>query len=142
MPNLPKAHLTELQHIHSIFTIEYSIILANNQLPGAQVLAAICLRRVCLIHDCHKCIEPVRPQYYERETLKNSIETIKNENNIEIPEECMNDFVKAMKIGYYKELHKQGLITDRQLEILIEMNTVKIETTDKTRNTDNNNPAA
>ncbi len=51
--------------------------------------------------------------------MKN-IETVNNEKtNIEIPEQYMNDFVKAMKIGYYKELRKQGLITDRQLELLI-----------------------
>ncbi len=40
---------------------------------------------------------------------------------IEIPDECKSEFVKAMKIGYYKEFHKQGLITDEQLEQLIAM---------------------
>ena len=51
--------------------------------------------------------------------MKN-IETVNNEKtNIEIPEQYMNDFVKAMKIGSYKELRKQGLINDRQLELLI-----------------------
>ena len=35
----------------------------------------------------------------------------KNTNQIEIPEECRTEFVKAMKIGYYKEFYKQGLIT-------------------------------
>ena len=40
---------------------------------------------------------------------------------IEIPAECKCEFVKAMKIGYYKEFHKQGLITDEQLEQLISM---------------------
>ena len=43
------------------------------------------------------------------------------EKTFEIPEECKSDFVKAMKIGYYKEFHKQGLITDEQLEQLIAM---------------------
>lgn len=42
-----------------------------------------------------------------------------NTNNIGIPEGSRNAFIKAMKIGYYKEFHKQGLITDNQLEILI-----------------------
>ena len=37
----------------------------------------------------------------------------------EIPAECKSEFIKAMKIGYYKEFHKQGLITDEQLEQLI-----------------------
>ena len=37
----------------------------------------------------------------------------------EISEESRQAFIRAMKIGYYKELRKQGLITDRQLELLI-----------------------
>ena len=40
---------------------------------------------------------------------------------IEIPQNCKNDFIKAMKIGYYKEFYKQGLITAEQLEQLITM---------------------
>lgn len=45
-----------------------------------------------------------------------------NENDIiEIPDNCKNDFIKAMKIGYYKEFYKQGLITAEQLEQLISM---------------------
>lgn len=42
-------------------------------------------------------------------------------NVIEIPDKCKNDFIKAMKIGYYKEFYKQGLITAEQLEQLIAM---------------------
>ena len=41
------------------------------------------------------------------------------EKKFEIPDESKSDFIKAMKIGYYKEFHKQGLITDEQLEQLI-----------------------
>ena len=41
------------------------------------------------------------------------------EKTFEIPEDCKSEFIKAMKIGYYKEFHKQGLITDQQLEQLI-----------------------
>lgn len=45
-----------------------------------------------------------------------------NENDvIEIPQNCKNEFIKAMKIGYYKEFYKQGLITAEQLELLIAM---------------------
>lgn len=45
-----------------------------------------------------------------------------NQNDIiEIPDKCKNDFIKAMKIGYYKEFYKQGLITAEQLEQLIAM---------------------
>ena len=40
---------------------------------------------------------------------------------IEIPDKCKNEFIKAMKIGYYKEFYKQGLITAEQLEQLIAM---------------------
>ena len=42
-------------------------------------------------------------------------------NEIQIPEENKSDFIKAMKIGYYKEFFKQGLITVEQLEKLIKM---------------------
>ena len=41
------------------------------------------------------------------------------EKTFEIPKDCKSGFIKAMKIGYYKEFHKQGLITDEQLEQLI-----------------------
>lgn len=44
---------------------------------------------------------------------------------IEIPDECKSEFVKAMKIGYYKEFRKQGLITDEQLEQLISMQSIQ-----------------
>jgi hypothetical protein len=46
-----------------------------------------------------------------------------------------------MKIGYYKAFHKQGLLTDSQLERLIDMNTVKTDNI-AADNDDNNNPAA
>ena len=44
-----------------------------------------------------------------------------NNSTIEIPDKCKNEFIKAMKIGYYKEFYKQGLITAEQLEQLIAM---------------------
>ena len=44
-----------------------------------------------------------------------------SDTSLSIPDECLSDFRKAMKIGYYKELHKQGLITDNQLEQLIQL---------------------
>ncbi|MCM1166142.1 MAG: hypothetical protein NC299_14325 [Lachnospiraceae bacterium] len=47
------------------------------------------------------------------------------EKTIEIPVECKSEFVKAMKIGYYKEFHKQGLITNEQLEQLISLQSDK-----------------
>ena len=37
----------------------------------------------------------------------------------EISEESRQAFIRAMKTGYYKAFYKQGLITDRQLELLI-----------------------
>ena len=48
-------------------------------------------------------------------------EKSKSNTGLSIPEECLYDFRKAMKIGYYKELHKQKLITDNQLEQLIQL---------------------
>ena len=45
--------------------------------------------------------------------------TAVEKSTIEIPEECKSELIRAMKIGYYKEFHKQGLITDEQLEQLI-----------------------
>ena len=50
-----------------------------------------------------------------------TIENDKKEPDFEIPEECIDEFVKAMKIGYYKEFYNQGLITANQLETLIAM---------------------
>ena len=47
--------------------------------------------------------------------------TAVEESTIEIPNEFKSEFIKAMKIGYYKEFHKQGLITDEQLEQRIAM---------------------
>ena len=38
-----------------------------------------------------------------------------------IPSECMADFIRAMKIGYYKEFYKQGLINADELDALLKM---------------------
>ena len=46
---------------------------------------------------------------------------ITKERKIEIPDNCKADFVKAMKIGYYKEIYRQGLISSEQLEKLMAM---------------------
>ena len=65
-------------------------------------------------------------------------------DKIEISEESRQAFIRAMKIGYYKAFYKQGLLTAEQLEMLIEMNTVKEENA-ADKNTDNNgsnSPAA
>ncbi len=50
-----------------------------------------------------------------------SEEKLKADTSLSIPAECLTNFRKAMKIGYYKELHKQKLITDFQLEQLIQL---------------------
>ena len=57
----------------------------------------------------------------------------------EISEESRQAFIRAMKIGYYKAFYKQGLLTAEQLEMLIDMNTVK---TDNNAADNNTNPAA
>ena len=46
---------------------------------------------------------------------------IPEERKIKIPDNCKADFVKAMKIGYYKEFYRQGLISSEQLEKLMAM---------------------
>lgn len=51
--------------------------------------------------------------------LKDNNEKQNRIENIELSDEDKKAFIKAMKIGYYKEFHKQGLITDQQLEMLI-----------------------
>ena len=53
--------------------------------------------------------------------MKDNKEKQNRIENIELSEEDKIAFIKAMKIGYYKEFHKQGLITDQQLEMLIAM---------------------
>lgn len=60
-------------------------------------------------------------------------------DKIEISEKSRQAFIRAMKIGYYKAFFKQGLLTAEQLERLIEINTVK---TDSTADNNDNNPAA
>ena len=56
------------------------------------------------------------------DTYSNEHDSINKSNStIEIPVEYKNEFIKAMKIGYYKEFYKQGLITAEQLEQLIAM---------------------
>ena len=53
--------------------------------------------------------------------MKDNKEKKNKSENIELSEEDKLAFIKAMKIGYYKEFHKQGLITDKQPEMLIAM---------------------
>ncbi|MBR3666262.1 MAG: hypothetical protein IKN66_03775 [Ruminococcus sp.] len=51
--------------------------------------------------------------------MKNNTDEQKKNDNVILSAEDKLAFVKAMKIGYYKEFYKQGLITDKQLEMLI-----------------------
>ena len=53
--------------------------------------------------------------------MKDNKEKQNKNENIKLSAEDKIAFIKAMKIGYYKEFHKQGLITDKQLEMLIAM---------------------
>lgn len=46
---------------------------------------------------------------------------VAEENFFALTDEQEKEFVKAMKIGYYKAFYKQGLITAEQLEKLIAM---------------------
>ena len=47
-------------------------------------------------------------------------------NNITLPIDCLDEFKTAMKIGYYKILLKNGLISDAQFESLMKMQAQKI----------------
>ena len=51
--------------------------------------------------------------------MKDNKDRQNKSESIELSAEDKIAFIKAMKIGYYKEFHKQGLITDKQLEMLI-----------------------
>ena len=51
--------------------------------------------------------------------MKDNKEKQNKSESIELSAENKLAFIKAMKIGDYKEFHKQGLITDQQLEMLI-----------------------
>ena len=53
--------------------------------------------------------------------MKDNKEKQNKNENIELSDEDKKAFIKAMKIGYYKEFHKQRLITNQQLEMLIAM---------------------
>lgn len=45
-------------------------------------------------------------------TANENVAETKTQTAIEIPDECMDDFINAIEIGYYKEFYKQGLITN------------------------------
>ncbi len=48
-------------------------------------------------------------------------ESKKNAPDIRLTDEQKADFIRSMKIGYYRIFYKQGLITAEQLAELIEM---------------------
>lgn len=50
---------------------------------------------------------------------KNESKTKTAQSITNISEENLNDLLKAMKIGFYKDFRKRGLLTDEQLEMLI-----------------------
>ena len=60
-----------------------------------------------------------------RNTAVEDTAETKTQPTIEIPNECMDDFINAIEIGYYKEFYKQGLITNQQFEILMQMKSEK-----------------
>lgn len=50
-------------------------------------------------------------------------ENVKNNDNKEpvISEKERRAFLTAVKIGFYKEFHKQGILSDEELEYLINL---------------------
>jgi hypothetical protein len=57
----------------------------------------------------------------EKTEQKKVNETPAAENMNHLSEENLNILLKAMKIGFYKDFHRRGLLTDSQLEKLIAM---------------------
>ena len=47
------------------------------------------------------------------------------EGSISLPADCLADFNRAIKIGYYKMMKEKGLISDSQFEILMLMQAEK-----------------
>ena len=52
---------------------------------------------------------------------KNKSETPYAENKPHLSEENLNILLKTIKIGFYKDFHKRGLLTDDELDQLIAM---------------------
>ena len=55
---------------------------------------------------------------------KTEVTEQKNENKttkLEISEKDRRAFLTTLKIGYYKEFHKQGILSDEELEYLINL---------------------
>jgi hypothetical protein len=48
-------------------------------------------------------------------------QALENNNPITLTGDALNEFRKSMKIGYYKIFRKNGLITDKQFEVLMKM---------------------
>ena len=52
-------------------------------------------------------------------SILETTETEQENNKLELTPESRRAFRKAMKIAYFKEFNKKGLITDEELEKLI-----------------------
>ena len=53
--------------------------------------------------------------------LEKETEQKKDNKKLEISEKDRRAFLTALKIGYYKEFHKQGILSDEELEYLINL---------------------
>ena len=53
--------------------------------------------------------------------LENETEQKKDNKKLEISEKDRRAFLTALKIGYYKEFHKQGILSDEELVYLINL---------------------
>ena len=71
------------------------------------------------------CLRPLSNTVDRRsKSLKNTEkENIQNNDNkkLVISEKERRAFLTALKIGYYKEFHKQGILSDEELEYLINL---------------------
>ena len=55
------------------------------------------------------------------EIKKEKLPDRNNETKIKISPKERRAFLTAVKIGYYKEFHKQGILSDEELEYLINL---------------------
>jgi len=63
----------------------------------------------------------VRKEKILSKILENETEQKKDNKKLEISEKDRRAFLTALKIGYYKEFHKQGILSDDELEYLINL---------------------
>lgn len=60
-------------------------------------------------------------KYLSKKTEATEQKSENKATKLEISEKDRRAFLTALKIGYYKEFHKQGILSDEELEYLINL---------------------